>query len=34
MSSTAVLEVKGVSKRFGGLQALSDVGITIEPGQV
>jgi branched-chain amino acid transport system ATP-binding protein len=32
--STAVLKVKGVSKRFGGLQALSDVGITIEPGQV
>jgi branched-chain amino acid transport system ATP-binding protein len=32
--STSVLNVKGVSKRFGGLQALSDVGITIEPGQV
>ena len=29
-----VLEVKGVSKRFGGLQALSDVGITIRKGQV
>ena len=29
-----VLEVRGVSKRFGGLQALSDVGIRIEPGQV
>jgi branched-chain amino acid transport system ATP-binding protein len=29
-----VLEVKGVSKRFGGLQALSDVGITIHKGQV
>ncbi len=29
-----VLKVSGVSKRFGGLQALSDVGITIEPGQV
>ena len=26
--------MNGVSKRFGGLQALSDVGITIEPGQV
>jgi ABC-type branched-subunit amino acid transport system ATPase component len=25
---------KGVSKRFGGLQALSDVGITIRKGQV
>src|ERR671913_1048350 len=29
-----VLKVAGVSKRFGGLQALSDVGITIEAGQV
>ena len=29
-----VLSVKGVSKRFGGLQALSDVGITITKGQV
>ena len=29
-----VLEVSGVSKRFGGLQALSDVGITITQGQV
>ena len=29
-----VLKVQGVSKRFGGLQALSDVGITIEKGQV
>ncbi|KNZ32189.1 MAG: ABC transporter [Methylibium sp. NZG] len=29
-----VLKVAGVSKRFGGLQALSDVGITIERGQV
>ena len=33
MTST-VLKVGGVSKRFGGLQALSDVGITIESGQV
>ena len=32
--SQAVLQVKGVSKRFGGLQALSDVGITILPRQV
>src|SRR5262245_41858576 len=32
--STPVLKVQGVSKRFGGLQALSDVGITIQPGQV
>ena len=29
-----VLKVAGVSKRFGGLQALSDVGITILKGQV
>jgi branched-chain amino acid transport system ATP-binding protein len=29
-----VLKVAGVSKRFGGLQALSDVGITIQRGQV
>ena len=29
-----VLQVSGISKRFGGLQALSDVGITIERGQV
>ena len=29
-----VLKVGGISKRFGGLQALSDVGITIERGQV
>ena len=29
-----VLSVAGVSKRFGGLQALSDVGITIERGMV
>ena len=29
-----VLQVSGVSKRFGGLQALSDVGITIHKGQV
>jgi branched-chain amino acid transport system ATP-binding protein len=29
-----ILKVQGVSKRFGGLQALSDVGITIEAGQV
>jgi branched-chain amino acid transport system ATP-binding protein len=29
-----VLNVQGVSKRFGGLQALSDVGLRIEAGQV
>src|SRR5574343_1415332 len=32
--SDVVLNVAGVSKRFGGLQALSDVGITIQRGQV
>jgi branched-chain amino acid transport system ATP-binding protein len=30
----SVLHVQGVSKRFGGLQALSDVGIRIDAGQV
>ena len=30
----SVLNVAGVSKRFGGLQALSDVGITIQRGMV
>ena len=29
-----ILKVAGISKRFGGLQALSDVGITILRGQV
>jgi len=29
-----VLEVRGASNRFGGLQALSEVGIRIERGQV
>src|SRR6476620_4889812 len=32
--SETILKVSGVSKRFGGLQALSDVGISIEAGQV
>ena len=32
--SPPVLQVQGISKRFGGLQALSDVGMTIQPGQV
>jgi len=32
--SHTVLNVQNVSKRFGGLQALSDVGITITAGQV
>ncbi|MEY4027103.1 MAG: Lipopolysaccharide export system ATP-binding protein LptB [Pseudomonadota bacterium] len=29
-----VLNVSGISKRFGGLQALTDVGMTIQRGQV
>ena len=33
-ASDVVLRVAGISKRFGGLQALSDVGITIQRGQV
>ncbi|MDE2615262.1 MAG: ABC transporter ATP-binding protein [Burkholderiales bacterium] len=33
-ASPTILDVKGVSKRFGGLQALSDVGITIRQGEV
>ncbi|HYR25511.1 MAG TPA: ABC transporter ATP-binding protein [Aquabacterium sp.] len=32
--STPLLQVEGVSKRFGGLQALSDVRLTIQPGEV
>ncbi|MBX3602041.1 MAG: ABC transporter ATP-binding protein [Rubrivivax sp.] len=32
--SPPILNVQGVSKRFGGLQALSDVGVRIEAGQV
>lgn len=34
MAEEIVLNVSGVSKRFGGLQALSDVGIRIRKGQV
>jgi branched-chain amino acid transport system ATP-binding protein len=32
--SRTILRVSGVNKRFGGLQALSDVGVTIEHGQI
>jgi branched-chain amino acid transport system ATP-binding protein len=32
--SEQLLSVKGVNKRFGGLQALSDVGVQIEKGQI
>ncbi|HSV69826.1 MAG TPA: ABC transporter ATP-binding protein [Methylibium sp.] len=33
-AADVVLEVRNVSKRFGGLQALNDVGVRIERGQV
>jgi branched-chain amino acid transport system ATP-binding protein len=33
-TASPVLNVQGVSKRFGGLQALSDVGVRITQGQV
>lgn len=34
MSSENILKVSGVNKRFGGLQALTDVGIEIQRGQI
>ena len=34
MSAQPLLAVTGVGKRFGGLQALSDVGMRIERGQI
>jgi branched-chain amino acid transport system ATP-binding protein len=34
MSKDIQLFVKGVNKRFGGLQALSDVGLQIEAGEI
>ena len=33
-NASVLLEVTGVNKRFGGLQALSDVGMTIARGQI
>jgi simple sugar transport system ATP-binding protein len=30
----AILELRGVSKSFGAIQALSDVSFTIEAGEV
>jgi simple sugar transport system ATP-binding protein len=30
----AVLELKGISKHFGAIQALNDVSLSIEPGEV
>jgi branched-chain amino acid transport system ATP-binding protein len=32
--SQPILSIKGVNKRFGGLQALSDVALEIQPGQI
>ena len=34
MSNTTLLKIADVSKRFGGLQALSGVSLTIEQGQI
>jgi branched-chain amino acid transport system ATP-binding protein len=34
MSATPLLDVSGISKRFGGLQALSEVSLRIQAGQV
>ena len=34
MTAGPILAVDGLRKNFGGLQALSDVGIRIEPGQI
>src|SRR5204863_559555 len=34
MSATPVLALRGVSKRFGAVQALTDVTLEIHPGEV
>ncbi len=34
MSEQVILQIAGVNKRFGGLQALTDVGIKIVKGQI
>ncbi len=34
MSEQIILDIAGVNKRFGGLQALTDVGIQIRHGQI
>ena len=33
-TADVLLSVKGVNKRFGGLQALADVGVTIRQGMI
>ena len=33
-TAKVILSIKGVNKRFGGLQALSDVGVTIREGMI
>ncbi len=33
-SHTPLLQLKGISKSFGGVQALSDVSLDLIPGQV
>src|SRR5262249_14534477 len=34
MSAAAILEVKGITKRFGGLTALTDVSFAIQRGEI
>lgn len=34
MNHSVILDIQGVSKRFGGLQALSGVGLQIQRGQI
>jgi ABC-type branched-subunit amino acid transport system ATPase component len=34
MTEQVILQIAGVNKRFGGLQALTDVGIKIMKGQI
>ena len=34
MSEEVILNIQGVNKRFGGLQALTDVRINIKRGQI
>ncbi|WP_426103286.1 ABC transporter ATP-binding protein [Massilia sp. TSP1-1-2] len=34
MSQQTILKIEGVNKRFGGLQALTNVGIEIQQGQI